>query len=272
VSLLHWVAAVWAASLLLAGLAQRCMLKRGHALQLAQARASARRLLTVRAELVARCVHDVRSPLTGSLGLNAFVLEREDVSREAKQELLIAQEAIEQALALLEDLSDLASASSAQLEFNEEPFDLRRVIHSTLGATRPQLREAGLATRTEFRPGTPERLKGDPRRIQQVLTNLLTNAIRHSPPHGLISLVVEGSRLAERGTIRLDVEDHGPGVPVSERERVFETYVHDGFGQGLGLAISRAIVESMGGEIGMDEGVGGGARAWFSLNLAIDQS
>src|SRR5439155_19288395 len=118
----------------------------------------------------------------------------------------------------------------------------------------------------DVRPGTPA-LVTDPVRLQQILVNLLSNAIRHSPADATVRVAVS----AQGGTLAFSVADQGPGVPAEYRDRLFEPFErfdpHSGLGTGLGLPISRRLAEVLGGELHLDSGSGTGAI--FTLTLPV---
>jgi signal transduction histidine kinase len=130
----------------------------------------------------------------------------------------------------------------------------------------PQLKARNLRLDLD-QPGSCPPVTADPRRLDQVLLNLLSNAIRHSPPRGVIDV----SLTTRDGGIRIEVRDHGPGISPEDRKLLFHRYRQIGpaasGGTGLGLAIARAIVEAHGGRIGVDSRPGRGAIFWFRLPM-----
>jgi len=124
----------------------------------------------------------------------------------------------------------------------------------------------------------------DADRIARVVTNFLTNAIRYSPPEGPITVslrIVRGALGAEEAVARVEVRDHGPGIPEKERERIWERFErasnvqqeHDTeTGLGVGLYICRQIIEGHGGRVGVGDAVGGGAMFWFTLPIQQERN
>ena len=125
-----------------------------------------------------------------------------------------------------------------------------------------------MTVRTVFRPDLPD-VVVDPVQMDQVFTNLLENALRYSPAGGAVQV----SASSYRDVIRVRVVDDGPGIPVADRERVFEAFVRGGArgerpGSGLGLAIAQAIVVAHGGRIWIEDAPGGGTAVSFDVPVA----
>ena len=233
-------------------------------------RDSLNRLAEQRRALLSDFSHEIRNPLARMRTVAESVAD--GLMREPKP-LTEAMEGIcrqvDEVDQLLEDLLDVARLElpdANRLETTEVGVaDLLGETILTLepAATveRVSLRLADLSTNLGF-------IEADDRRLRQVLNNILQNAVRHSPDNGVVTL--EARRL--EGAVRFMVTDEGPGIPVTERERVFErlyrldpSRARSTGGQGLGLAIARQIVAAHGGDIGVEDGPEGGARFWFEI-------
>ncbi len=222
----------------------------------------------LRAALFSSVTHDLRTPLASIKASVTSLLDATTTHDPGQQRELLATvlEETDRLNRLVGNILDLARVRAGALVPAKEPTSIEEVIESVLHRMAPTLE--GLAVRTVIRPDLPE-VPIDPVQIDQVLTNLLENAARFSPPGGE---VVVSASLWHRA-IQVRVVDQGPGIPPGERERAFEPFVRgegaDGRrGSGLGLAIARAIVLAHGGRIWIEGAPGGGTAVVFELPIA----
>jgi PAS domain S-box-containing protein len=224
-------------------------------------------------EFVATVSHELRTPLTsvvGSLGLlrAGSVGTLPDAARRLVE---IAENNSRRLIRLINDILDIEKIGSGRMRFESEPFDLvdmaERAIDGSRGLAEAQRVELELST-----DARPIIVRGDEERLVQVITNLLSNAIRFSPDQGCVKVLI--SRGARE--VLVAVEDQGPGIPPEFQGRIFERFAQawsgvrragTGTGTGLGLAISREIVAAHEGRIWFDRMEGHGARLTFSLPL-----
>jgi two-component system sensor histidine kinase KdpD len=219
----------------------------------------------VRAALFSSVTHDLRTPLA-SIKAGVTSLLQEDVALDEAQRrelLTTVLEETDRLNRLLGNLLELAKVRAGALVPAVEPTAIDEVVDAVLHRMRSTL--AGVRVRTQLREA-PE-VPVDPVQIDQVLTNLLENAARHSPSGGDVVVSVAPWQQA----VRVRVADRGPGIPEDERERVFDAfYRRDDSGRtgsGLGLAIARAIVLAHGGRIWIEGTPGGGAAVVFELPM-----
>jgi signal transduction histidine kinase len=204
-----------------------------------------------RRALVAAVSHDLRTPIT-ALRLLADAVEDGIVDERTSREYAARMSLHVQALgALIDDLFELTRLESGELRWSMEQVALEELVDAAVDAMRPEAEAASVAVRAVLEAGDPLAL-GDAARLQRVLFNLIQNAIRHTPPDGTVT--VRTTRAADDGAIEIEVADTGAGIPAAERERVFDAFhrldrSRTDDGAGLGLAISRAIVEAHGGRI-----------------------
>jgi two-component system sensor histidine kinase KdpD len=221
-----------------------------------------------RAALFSSVTHDLRTPLASIKASVTSLLDHEGRYDERQREELlgtILQES-DRLNRLVGNILDLARLRAGALTPDRVQVDVEDVIGSVLARMRPSLRERNV--RTLLRPDLPA-VALDPTQIDQVLTNVIENAARFSPPGGTI--VISASRWESFVEIR--VSDDGPGIPADERERVFQEFYRKDRGEGrggtgLGLAIARAIVEAHGGRIWAEGSPTGGAVIAFRLPAA----
>lgn len=209
--------------------------------------------------------HELRTPLAVLLGNLEGMLDGVYPRDEAHLSLILEET---QVLArLIEDLRTLALAESLGLRLEKVPTDLAEIAKDTLASFQPQAEAAGVAVLLEAVPDLPP-ADVDPERIRQVLTNLLSNALRYTPRGGTIRV----RTVEDPGRIVLSVEDSGTGIPADELPRVFDRFYKskDSRGTGLGLAIAKSLVEAHGGEISAHSALGKGTTIRVALPLRSD--
>lgn len=222
---------------------------------------------------VADASHELKTPVA-VIRASAEVLEREGLVRAAGRPLVSDVIGESDRLArLVGDLLALASVEATGLSVERGPVDLRAIVTDAVRMMGPlaAARDARLEPVRDAAAGRePLRVSADRDRIVQLLQVLLDNAIRHSPPGGTVGVLLA----ARGGRAVIEVVDEGPGVPVADRERIFEPFARlpgsrarGETGSGLGLAVARSIVERHGGTVGVDEAPGGGAR--FTVELPL---
>jgi signal transduction histidine kinase len=225
------------------------------------AREVAERTALSKAEFMANISHELRTPLQSIIGfaeLGARRAREQPVMGEMFRDIGAAGHRM---LRLVNDLLDLARADSAELPMNFAFVDLRPLLREVVAELRPQIEARGVTVRMPA-PPQPLTLSVDALRMQQVVRNVLANAVRFSPVDGVIDL---DAGILPDGSIRIEVGDRGPGIPDDELERIFDAFVQstrtrDGSGgTGLGLAISRRIVAAHGGHITAAHREGGGS-------------
>jgi signal transduction histidine kinase len=222
-----------------------------------------------RRDLIAAVSHDLRTPIT-SLRLLAEAVDDEIVDADTRREYLTRMTTHVKALgAMIADLFELSRLEAGDIRWSMERVRLDALLSETVDALRPHAEAGGVAVRAEIAP-IVEAARAHPEQIQRVLFNLIQNAIRHTPPDG--SVVVRAESAGPE--VQIEVADTGSGIADDDRERVFDAFFRGGEqaargdgGAGLGLAISRAIVEAHGGRIWL-AGSGPGTRVRFSLPAA----
>ncbi len=222
-----------------------------------------------RRDLVSAVSHDLRTPVT-SLRVLTEAIEDGVVDEESRRAYLMTMRTHVSALgALIDDLFELSRLEAGDIEWSVSQVELSELVAETVTAMRVQADAAGVTVFADV-PGDLEPARANPEKLQRVLFNLIQNAIRHTPADG--SIAVRAEALENR--VEVEVADTGDGIPVHERDLVFEPSYRAGEdasrtteGAGLGLAISRAIVESHGGRIWLAESQRG-TRVRFSIPRA----
>lgn len=218
--------------------------------------------------MIAAVSHDLRTPLTAVLAHAEAV--RTGVSEDPARSLVVMEEKGLQMKDLIDDLFELAALDADVGRWRTAPGDVAELVRQAVAAALPELEQAGFAVDVDIPPGpVPAQLPQG--KLERVLDNLLDNARKYGAPGGWL-----GVRLLARGDwIRVEVADHGPGIPPGEQERVFDRFYRAGRagaagtrGSGLGLAIARETMLRLGGRIGVESPPGGGTRFWLEVPAA----
>ena len=245
----------------------------GAAVELAESRDAAVLAAQEKSAFLATMSHEIRTPLNGLVGLNELLLR---TRLDTYQEQLVkgADTSGRTLLRLINDVLDLSKIDAGRLVLETIDFDLRRLLDDVAVVLGIQARQKGVEFIVSCHPDVPERLCGDPTRLGQVIYNLSSNALKFTTRGEVSVRALAYDHVTRRAVLRVEVNDTGPGVRPDERERIFEPYsqadaatTREHGGTGLGLAIARQIVESMGGEIGVEDGPQHGAHFWFTVPL-----
>ena len=217
--------------------------------------------------LLGMAAHDLRNPLSVIKFYSDFLLNEYECTPEERQHFLrTILTTSDSMVTLLDDILSMARIESGELQLNMQSTDISTLIEEKVSLNRVLAGAKQMEIQMRL-PALPLMMIDGPK-IGQVLDNLLTNAVKYSPPPNRIDVAAE----SEAGLVSISVTDHGPGIPEAEQPQVFlpfrRTSVRSTGGEastGLGLAIARRIIEGHGGTIGLESAVGHGSRFWFSL-------
>jgi len=226
-----------------------------------------------KSEFLAHMSHEIRTPLNGVLGL-AQVLSREPLSANQQDMVGRIQDAGQSLLAIINDILDFSKIEAGQLQLSPRPFRLEALtakLASLFGATAAA---KGLALRVEPPPASLGPLRGDALRLEQILINLIGNALKFTE-RGEVALRIHPlASLDHDVRLRFEVQDTGIGISLAIQATLFTPFTQGDAGitrrfggTGLGLSISKRLVELMGGEIGVDSQPGQGSTFWFEVSL-----
>jgi signal transduction histidine kinase len=217
-----------------------------------------------RRQLVAAASHDLRTPLA-SLRLLVESIDDGVATGETRDRYLKEIRTHVAVLSdLIDDLFELSRIEAGEISWTIRQVELGELIGDTVAAMRAPAEQKGIALATDLPPGGVV-AEADAEKVQRVLFNLIQNAIRHTPPDGTVTVRAHPAH----GEVEIEVADDGAGVAAGDRDRVFEAFFRGDEsrgedGAGLGLAISRAIVEAHGGRIWLEDGHPG-TRVRFTL-------
>ena len=226
----------------------------------------------IKADFASMIVHDLRSPLNNIVGIASMIEEGllGSISEEQKKWLGKIKVNSGELLLLINDFLDLSKIEAGHIELVKEPVDLNQLIKNTVESFLVLAKNRNISLRNRADPALPA-LEADPRRLAQVVSNLVSNAIKFTPEGGEIEIGAEQENHAE---IKLWVKDNGVGIPPEEMEKLFQKYAQTSSGKtspqqgtGLGLLIVKTIVESHGGTVGVESVVGQGST--FILGLPV---
>ncbi|MCH7345032.1 response regulator [Pelomonas sp. CA6] len=239
----------------------------------AEMRRDAERDSHSQSRFVAVMSHEIRNPLNGILGMTQL-LEQSELSAKQREQVHIVRRSGRHLLTLVNDILDLARIESGKLVLDAQPVVLREVVDDVCRLLGETARGKGLDFRLDLAPGLPERFMGDASRIQQILHNLVGNAIKFTA-QGTVRVQVSALQDMHTGTLlRFAVQDSGEGIPADQMERIFAPFEQVASapgaqreGSGLGLTISRELARAMGGELRCSSTLGLGSVFEFTLPL-----
>jgi PAS domain S-box-containing protein len=242
---------------------------------LRQARDKAEEATRAKSLFLATMSHELRTPLSGVIGMLQLGL-RETMPPQARSRVSLALGNAEALLEIINDILDFSKIEAGKMGFETVDFDLRDMLHSLVELLDLRAQEEGLSLLSDVDPNVPQWLRGDPMRLRQILLNLIGNALKFTEVGTVQVRVGCGSTEADRLLLEIEVEDTGIGISEEAQARLFSSFeqadpttTRKYGGTGLGLTITRALVEGMEGEITLRSAVGQGSTFRVSLPVAI---
>ncbi|MGH2765550.1 MAG: PAS domain S-box protein, partial [Actinomycetota bacterium] len=229
-----------------------------------RSRQEAERANRAKSEFLSRMSHELRTPLNAILGFGQL-MEMDDLDPQHRESLTQIMKAGRHLVDLIEEVLDISRIEAGGLSLSLEPVALEETVRDSLELLAPSAKHRSIALEWDAEAASGRYVMADRQRLKQVLLNLLSNAVKYNRPEGEVRV----SFRERDGRVRLEVADTGPGIPAGDRDRLFVPFERLGQteaeGTGLGLALSKGLVEAMGGTIGMQNRNGEGSLFWVEL-------
>ena len=240
----------------------------------------------LKSAFLAAMSHELRTPLNSIIGFTGIILKGlvGPLNDEQAKQMGMVQKSARHLLSLITDVLDISKIEAGQIEILAKPFDMRDAIEKVVQTVTPLAQKKGLALVSKVAPQVG-RLTSDQRRVEQILINLVNNAVKFTPEGGKVTVFanlildfvsrnVDYSIRNPQSAIRIRVIDTGIGIKPEDMDKLFHTFqqIDDGLsrqheGTGLGLSICKMLTEMLGGEIGVESGWGVGSTFTFTLPL-----
>ncbi|MAA59411.1 MAG: hybrid sensor histidine kinase/response regulator [Pseudomonadales bacterium] len=244
-------------------------------IELDLARKEALEASRIKSEFLANMSHEIRTPLNGIIGFTNLLL-KSDISLTQRDYLDTIQKSSESLLSIINDILDFSKIEAGKLVLDQIPLNFQEVVEDVLTMLAPMAYEKHLEQVSLFYSDVPTGVIGDPLRLKQILTNLVNNAIKFTEHGEVVIRVMLDDQKDDLATIKVTVSDTGIGLTKEQQRALFSAFRQADTttarrfgGTGLGLVISKHLVEQMRGEIGLDSEPGQGSTFWFTFRAKV---
>ncbi|MFK0312936.1 response regulator [Pseudomonas sp. NPDC090233] len=242
-------------------------------IELDMARKEALEASRIKSEFLANMSHEIRTPLNGILGFT-HLLQKSELTPRQLDYLNTIEKSADNLLGIINEILDFSKIEAGKLVLDSIPFNLRDLVQDTLTILAPAAHAKQLELLSLIYRDTPSSLIGDPLRLKQILTNLVSNAIKFTREGTIVVRAMLEDEQEDTAQLRISVQDTGIGLSPQDVRTLFQAFsqadnslARQPGGTGLGLVISKRLIEQMGGEIGVDSTPGEGSQFWISLSL-----
>lgn len=239
------------------------------------ARRSALEASKTKSEFLANMSHEIRTPLNGIIGFSKL-LEKTQLSKRQQEYLNTIETSSSSLLSIINDILDFSKIEAGKLVLDQVPMNIRDICDDVLSMLAPEAHKKNIELAAMVYQDVPMDVNGDPIRIKQVITNLVSNAIKFTESGSVVIRVMLEQHIKNNVSLKFTITDTGIGLSESQQQNLFKAFSQGDTsttrkfgGTGLGLVISKHIVNHMQGEIGLTSQLGAGSQFWFTADIEV---